>query len=130
MMNDSSKIQTMKFSSRIYQREAILMTAGEYGPAYSFGLDMDNDYFVVDVHYDASSGPIDEIQFEQKLIENSIRQDILAKTGQTRMLLMARAFASTIIDLSTEQGKSEYGSMKEDESIFEDYFNQTPGHTY
>ena len=106
------------------------MTAGEYGPAYSFGLDMDNDYFVVDVHYDASSGPIDEIQFEQKLIENSIRQDILAKTGQTRMLLMARAFASTIIDLSTEQGKSEYGSMEEDESIFEDYFNQTPGHTY
>lgn len=130
MMNDSSKIQTMKFSSRIYQREAILMTAGEYGPAYSFGLDMDNDYFVVDVHYDASSGPIDEIQFEQKLIENSIRQDILAKTGQTRMLLMARAFASTIIDLSTEQGKPEYGSMEEDESIFEDYFNQTPGHTY
>ena len=58
------------------------MTAGEYGPAYSFSLDMDNDYFVVDVHYDASSGPIDEIQFEQKLIENSIRQDILAKTGQ------------------------------------------------
>ena len=106
------------------------MTAEEYSPAYSFSLDIDNDYFIVSVHCNVDSGPIDETQFEQKLIENSIRQDILAKTGQTRMLLMARAFASTIIDLSTEQGESEYGSREEDESIFEDYFNQNPGHTH
>ena len=108
------------FSSKVYDKEAILMTVSEYGKECTFHIDWKDDQFIVS--YSANS-EISITEFERKLIENSIRHDILSNTQDIRKLIMSRAFASTIVDLSD----SSVSNIENEESeVLNDWFEKNP----
>lgn len=111
------------FSSKIYSKEAVLMTVSEFSYSFDFHLSYENDEFKI------SCIPLGNIvitnrMFERKLIENSIRCDILSKTQDVRKLILARAFASTIIDLGENNAEFEQEEWNENE-ILKDWFSNS-----
>lgn len=111
------------FSSKIYSKEAVLMTVSEFSYSFDFHLSYENDEFKI------SCIPLGNIEitnrmFERKLIENSIRCDILSKTQDVRKLILARAFASTIIDLGENNAEFEQEEWNENE-ILKDWFSNS-----
>lgn len=111
------------FSSKIYSKEAVLMTVSEFSYSFDFHLSYENDEFKI------SCIPLGNIvitnrMFERKLIENSIRCNILSKTQDVRKLILARAFASTIIDLGENNAEFEQEEWNENE-ILKDWFSNS-----
>ncbi len=111
------------FSSKIYSKEAILMTVSEFSDGFDFHLSYENDEFKIRC-IPLGDTVITNRIFERKLIENSIRCDILSKTQDVRKLILARAFASTIINLGENNADSEQKEFEENE-ILKDWFSDS-----
>lgn len=118
-MQESEPI-VFSFSSKIYSREAVLMTVSEFSSDFDFQLSYADDEFNIRC-VPLGNTLINNLIFERRLIENSIRCDILSKTQDIRKLILARAFASTIIDLGENVSSSAQEEWNENE-ILKDWF--------
>jgi len=88
-----------KYSKKIYSKEAIFRAAYSFTDIYYLNIDSDDDYFYIDINN--KNGSTEENIgkcFENELITQMTRINISKETKTIRELVLARAFASTIIE--------------------------------
>ena len=90
----------IKIDKQIYSKEVLLRTAYSYLDKVYIHLHQDNAYWIVEWKEKKNEG-IDPQNFENRLIEQQLRVQLLEKNAEIRKIILARAFASTILDPGT-----------------------------
>ena len=81
----------------IYSREVLLKTAYSFTDKAYIHLDQDKYNWIVS--WKPRDGQeIDAGEFENELISQTLREELLKQTMDVRKIILARAFASTIMD--------------------------------
>ena len=81
----------------LYSQEVLLKTAYSFTDRAYVHLSQDNQYWIISLEAKAECN-INPGDFENELIEQQVREKILNQTSDIRKLVLARAFASTIIE--------------------------------
>lgn len=116
-------IMTIKFSRDIYSKEALFKAAYYYCDKAYFHMDADKTYFYVCITpKDGETSIPYEQEFQNKAVEYMNRQIINQKTGHIREIIMARAFASTVILDDNEDSAS--SPETDEESAMKDWFDE------
>ncbi len=114
---------TLKFNQNLYSKAAIIKASYHFTDKYYVHLDKDTNYFIVDIRSkDSSTEESIQGMFENELLAQTTREEIFKQTHTLRELIMARAFATTVIEdapVNNIQSESVDGS-----GVFEDWFNE------
>ena len=87
----------IKVSKSIYSKEVLLKTAYSLTDKVYLHLEQDNKDWIVS--WCARDGQqLDYRAFENELISQALREELLKKTVELRQIILARAFASTVMD--------------------------------
>lgn len=86
------------FTKELYPKAAIIKTAYHFTPDNYIHLDATSEYYIVELmsKKDASLDDI-ENSFKNELLAQTARLAVLERTANLRELIVARAFASTIV---------------------------------
>ena len=111
----------------IYSKEVLLKTAYSFTDKAYLHLSRKDDHWVVE-WTDKDNSHVSALDFENELITQQLREELIQKTANIRKLILARAFASTIIDNGEhdEMNKSvEQTALdsSEDERILKGWFD-------
>ncbi len=113
----------MKLSKELYDRETVLKAAYALIDSVYFHLDVDGDYYIVEIVPKKGKEHGDYYQkFENELISQQTRRIISDKTKEIRKMIVARALASTMVDLSSEPREASETFRAED--ILIDWFDK------
>ncbi len=104
-------MRKLKFSKELYSKTALIKAAYNFTDSAYVHLDADEQYYYVDLEPKNGSGKIDEHDFMNEMLAQSVRHEIFQQTKHIRELLYARAVASSVIV---------------DESLIEDSFDEIP----
>lgn len=106
-------------SRNVYSKFCVLKTAYRFSENAFFKIDLDEKDYLV--QFKAREGKnFSEADFMDELNLQCMREEIAARTSDIRKLILARAFASTLISANAEE-KSD--SFKGDEAtILKDWF--------
>lgn len=123
----------ISYKKEIYSKRALLKAAYHFTDRYYVHLDADNEYYYVELSAKESIENIDiEQDFKNEMLAQATREAILEKTSDLRELILARAFASTIIEdseisgaekVTAEHDENNYDEDVADDSIFEDWYS-------
>ena len=127
--NILSKEKTMKLTinKSLHSRYALLKAAYHFTDEFYILLDQDETSYYIDISSKEGDLP-DDIEgiFSNELLAQSTREAILEKTSSLRELILARAFASTIIDDKTTNEVTDNDSNDDngeiDKSLFKDWY--------
>ena len=111
----------------LHSRYALLKAAYHFTDEYYVLLDQDESSYYVDISAKEGNTPKDiEGIFANELVAQSTREAILEKTSSLRELILARAFASTIIDdkQSDDSSLSDTNYDEIDKSLFKDWYEE------
>lgn len=111
----------------LHSRYALLKAAYHFTDEYYVLLDQDESSYYIDISAKDGNTPEDiEGVFANELIAQSTREAILEKTSSLRELILARAFASTIIDdkISVDTSEADNSDGKIDKSLFKDWYEE------
>ena len=114
----------IKISKDIYSKGVLLKTAYSFTDEYYVKLDQKNNFYVISI--DSKNGVLNsniEKEFCNELILQATRESILEKTSTIRELVLARAFASTIVDTSNDVITDEKESV-DGTHVFEDWYKE------
>jgi len=114
----------LRFSTELYPKSALVKAAYHFTPDAYVHLDIDEKNYLVELSPKGNLPlpPGLEKQFINEILAQTVRHHVSTQTGHLRELIMARAFASTIIEPSAEcpiQGKESDPSLEE---ILVDWF--------
>lgn len=100
----------LRFSKDMYAKEALIKAAYQYTPTHYVHLDADDTSFLVELIPKGAANKIDINEFKNELLVQMLRTLISKETGHIRELVMARAFASTIVEepLRVEKSKEDF----------------------
>ena len=124
-----SEEMTMKITinKNLHSRFALLKAAYHFTDEYYILLDQDENSYYIDICAKEGDLP-DDIEgiFSNELLAQSTREAILEKTSSLRELILARAFASTIIDdkATTEEIMEDDSNSEIDSSLFKDWYEK------
>lgn len=111
----------IKFNRTLYSKAALFKTAFHFTNDYYFHLDIQDDYYVVDIIGKKGNGDHDIVnEFKNQLVAQVTREEILKQTKDVRSMILARALASTIID----EGEKQTDESIKDDTMFEDWNNE------
>ena len=111
----------------LHSRSAVLKAAYHFTDEYYVLLDQDETSYYIDISAKEGMTPEDiEGIFSNELVAQSTREAILEKTSSLRELILARAFASTIIDdkPSDDSFVSDANDDEIDKSLFKDWYEE------
>ena len=111
----------------IYSKEVLLKTAYSFTDKAYLHLFREGDHWVVE-WTDKEDSHVSPFDFENELITQQLREELIQKTANIRKLVLARAFASTIIDDTEHEeikGSVEQTALEssEDERILKGWFD-------
>ena len=87
----------LKFDKSLYDKQVLLRAAYSFIDRVYIHIEQDQQYWYVSWK-PKDSIDIDSAMFENELITQALRTQVLRETSEIRKLALARAFASTIID--------------------------------
>ena len=115
------------YNKELYPKAALFKAAYNYTDNYYIYIDIDDRNYIVDItakKMDCNS-QIKEL-FDNEMLTQTARIHILQQTKNIRKLILARAFASTVIDNVSDSEASDDESEPHDEinidSILTDWF--------
>ena len=113
-----------KINRNLYSKDVLLKAAYHFTDDYYIILDLKDEYYFIEINAKKGETPTNmESVFSNELVAQGTREAILKKTSAIRELILARAFASTIIEDSThETEEAEFTST--DDSLFKDWFQK------
>lgn len=110
------------FSKDIYSKNAMLRAAYKFTNEYYIHLDVKGDNYIVNINPKSTSSMLSAEEFQNEILAQTIREGVFRDTKELRTLLMARAFASSVIDNTC--GEIEEYYTENDENILKDWFEQ------
>ena len=110
-------------SKSLYTKMSLLKTAYSFtGRAY-LHLSQDNENWVVEWKNKSDDIFILSDEFENELIQQQLRLEILDKTSDIRKILLARALASTVLENPVDEEASSYATVDlHTDDILESWF--------
>ena len=89
-----------KFSKHLYPKLVLLKSAYSFTDRAYLHLDQDEKHYIVQIEF-KNDNKFDLQEFENEMLTQAVRYEILTQTKDIRRLLLARAFASTVIEDDT-----------------------------
>ena len=111
-----------KFDKSLYPKVAFVKAAYNYTDRAYLHLFQDDDSWIVDINPKTPTGVVEYSEFENEMLAQSARCLIYNQTKDIRELILARAFASTMISSQGDQS-----SLSEDMNIsnaLKDWFDR------
>ena len=91
---------------KIYSKEVLLKTAYSFTNYAYLHLSQDENSWIVEyIEKDQNKGVMNG--FENALIEQQLRESLILQTKDVRKILLARAFASTIIEEAEDKNQAD-----------------------
>ena len=116
----------IKFGKEMYPKSALIKASYQFTDiAYVF-LDSDETHYIVDIIYknDKCEGKL-ENDFKNELLIQCARQVVFQQTKEIRELIMARAFASTVVYSDKDTPIPDDAAVGESlDSILTDWFDK------
>lgn len=97
-----------KFNKELYSKPSLFKTCYKYLDDFYIHLDQDDTYYYVFIESKSEKSIIDIKEFQNEMMDQMNREIVFSQTKNIREILMARAFASTVVY---------------DESVVEDFEN-------
>lgn len=97
-----------RFKKELYEKMALFTAAYKFTDKAFIHIDMDNDDYIVDIEMKHEETEIRPEQFQNEILAAMVRRNINSRTKTVRELLLARAFASTVISETTDDESIEY----------------------
>lgn len=113
----------MKLSKELYNKDTLIKTAYVFTDRAYIHLDMDeSDYIVEIIPKDTTDLGIIYKEFENELIFQEARKTIATDTKTIREMIIARAFASTMVSIDglEETSQNDYSA----DEILKDWFEE------
>jgi len=88
----------MTFSKELYSKIALLKSAYAFTDRAYVHLDVNDQYYIVEVCPKDDCSPITEQEFMNEMLCQCVRHEIYQQTKTVRELLIARSMASTVIE--------------------------------
>ena len=115
-------MKKLKFNRELYSKTALIKAAYNFTDSAYIHLDADQQYYYVELEPKDGHNEIDEHEFTNEMLAQSVRHEIFQQTKHIRELLYARAVASSIIvDESLIEGSADEIQYTENE-ILKDWF--------
>lgn len=115
-------MKEMKFSKELYSKIALIKAAYNYTDIAYVHLDADDVYYYVSIENKKPGQEINEQDFINEMLAQSVRHEIYQQTKNIRELLLARAMAtSVIVENGIEENEKVNGLFNENE-ILKDWF--------
>lgn len=115
-------MKEMKFSKELYSKIALIKAAYNYTDIAYVHLDADDIYYYVSFENKNPGQEINEQDFINEMLAQSVRHEIYQQTKNIRELLLARAMAtSVIVENGIEENEEVNGLFSENE-ILKDWF--------
>jgi len=110
------------FSKELYTKNALLRSAYKFTNDYYIHLSVDNENYIVDLTSKNEGAMLSSEEFQNELLSQTVRERVFNETKELRTLLMARAFASSVIDNSCDAEPEYY--TEDEGKIMKDWFEQ------
>ena len=112
----------LEFSKELYSKEALIKAAYNYTDKAYVHLDVDDEKYYVSLEIKDSNDELDEKEFVNEMLAQSVRHLIYKQTKGIRELLLARAMATSIITESDINEINDNEDFSEDD-ILKDWFD-------
>ena len=112
----------MKFRKELYSKVALIKAAYNFTDIAYVHLDADEDYYYVTIEPKVNSQVVEESEFVNEMLAQSVRHEVYQQTKNIRELLLARSMATSIIvDDVRYCEEDEFEAFSEDE-VLKDWF--------
>lgn len=122
-------LASFRFSRDLYPRIALLKAAYAFTDKAYVHLDADDRNYLVTLTAKGGFEGIDQITFQNEMLDQALRHEIYLQTKNIRELLMARAMSSTMIEVPSASDAEAKASIdgstnhsEEESSILADWF--------
>ena len=115
--NSEMSMIKYKFNREVYSKIALMKAAYNYTDKAYVHLDVDHDYYTVELNMKDGYNSITEKQFLNEILAQSIRHEVFQQTKNIRELMLARAMATTVIN---EEEKAEQSAEITEQFIEKD----------
>ena len=115
----------IKLDKELYSKRVLLKTAFQFIDKVYIHLEQDREHWYVQWEPKENCACPKE-EFENALIEETLRLQILHETQDIRKLVLARAFASTLIEIPGKTEASNCGeqSISYDDNIMRSWYDK------
>lgn len=114
-------MKKLKFNRNLYSKVALLKAAYNFIDRAYIHLDVDEKYYYVIIKEKNDEVKIDEDQFLNEILTQSVRHEIYKQTKDIRELMLARALATSVIEIE-EKEKSISTDEHSENEILKDWF--------
>ena len=114
-------MKTFKFNKELYSKIALIKAAYNFTDNAYVHLDMDDTYYYVTIEGKTKEADIDEEKFVNEMLAQSVRHEIYMQTKEIRELMLARALATSVVELENKDEPVFLDEYSEDE-ILKDWF--------
>lgn len=112
----------MKFNKELYSKVALIKAAYNFTDIAYIHLDADENYYYVTIQMKNEENSVDEQDFINEMLTQSVRHEIYKQTKNIRELLLGRAMAtSVIVDENLLEDTTQNDVFNENE-ILKDWF--------
>ena len=115
-------MELMKFKKELYSKTALIKAAYNFTDRAYLHLDADEQYYYVSIEA-KSEDKIQEEEFINEMLTQSVRHEVYSQTKNIRELLLARAMATSIV-LNDEIEELHVEDEYTENEILKDWFAQ------
>lgn len=117
-------MQTLKFNRELYSKIALMKAAYNFTDSAYIHLDADENYYYVSITPKANMGSINEQEFINEMLAQSIRHEVYLQTKNIRELLVARAVSTSMLDTNMEENDKLQTTPFSEDGILTDWFEK------
>lgn len=114
-------METRKYNKELYSKAALIKAAYNFTDSTYIHLDSDESYYYVTFEAKDGMPLMDEKDFVNEMLAQSVRHEVYKQTKNIRELMMARAMASSVI-MSDEQVEEKFDGDYSEDEILKDWF--------
>lgn len=117
-------MKQMKFAKELYSRTVLIKAAYNFTDIAFLHLDSDDKYYYVEIDFKEGKEEINEQEFVNEMLAQSVRHEVYTQTKNIRELLLARAMATSVVmNLDNEYNDDENDSVFTENEILKDWFS-------
>lgn len=114
-------METRKYNKDLYSKTALIKAAYNFTDSAYIHLDSDENYYYVTFEPKDGMQMIEEKDFVNEMLAQSVRHEVYKQTKNIRELMMARAMASSVV-MSDENVEETFDDDYSEEEILKDWF--------
>lgn len=117
-------MQTLKFNRELYSKIALMKAAYNFTDSAYIHLDADENYYYVSITPKRNTTLLNEHEFVNEMLAQSIRHEVYLQTKNIRELLVARAVSTSMLDADMEEKDTLQTTPYSEDGILKDWFNK------